>query len=252
MMSSALAARRRRKTARPKSKLSRIATYTLLSIALGYGLLISFPQMLFAHEVSYKNFKVFSREPIDDNIYAVLDEAQAKLSTSAFKEEVRPQVFIADSFNTYTLFANVKNKSFGITNPLLPTSNNFINRSDVARNLAFRSSEKDNKRSLSGVIAHEATHLVIRKRFGYVQAFLMPSWKVEGYCEYVAGSQTLDFETGVKRWKENPNDDADYEYFKYLQMVKYLLDTEKASADELFTKDFNTEEIEAAVFKSLP
>ena len=51
----------------------------------------------------------------------------------------------------------------------------------------------NNARSLSGVIAHEITHLLIRKKFGYWRNLTMPTWKKEGYAEYVAGGSTLPY-----------------------------------------------------------
>jgi hypothetical protein len=103
---------------------------------------------------------------------------------------------------------------------------------------------------LSGVIAHEVTHNLIRKKFGLINSFTsLPNWKDEGYCEYVAGDGTLSFEEGSRRWKENPNNDSKYAYFKYHQMVKYLLDVEKISVEELFNRDFDEKELQTKVFE---
>ena len=79
----------------------------------------------------------------------------------------------------------------------------------------------------------------------------MPAWKKEGYAEYVAGGSTLDYATGMQRWKANPGNDAGYQYFKYYSMVKYLLDTEKLSVEELFNTDINRSELEAKVLHTL-
>ena len=79
----------------------------------------------------------------------------------------------------------------------------------------------------------------------------MPAWKKEGYCEYVGGGPTLDYETGVRMWKANPKDDTGYQYFKYYMLVKYLLDTEKLSVDELFTRDIDRSALESRVLASL-
>jgi len=55
----------------------------------------------------------------------------------------------------------------------------------------------------------------------------------------------------VPRWKANPKNDTGYQYFKYYSMVKYLLDTEKLSVDELFNRDFDRSELEAKVLSTL-
>src|SRR6185369_6594848 len=149
------------------------------------------------------------------------------------------------------LSLNVGATSFGKGFALLPTSNVFINAADVDRNMVFRPAPVNNQRSLSGVVSHEITHLVIRNKFGYIKNVTMPAWKKEGYCEYVGGGPTLDYETGVRLWKANPNDDSGYQYFKYYMLVKYLLDTEKLSVDDLFTRDIDRSALESKVLTSL-
>jgi len=252
-LSSALAAYRRYREAKAKSKAYRTARYLFVSIAATYLLLLIFPQVLFAHEISYANAAVYSREPLDQNINAVLDKAEARLATSEINtREVKPRIFLTDGFKLYSLLSlysggNSFAKGFG----LLPTNNVFINKSDVAKDLVFRKAPANNERSLSGVIAHETTHLLIRKRYGYWRNFSMPTWKKEGYAEYVAGGSTLAYETGVKMWKENPQDGTGYQYFKYYMLVKYLLEHDKLSVDDLFNRDFDLAPLEERVLKSL-
>jgi hypothetical protein len=109
----------------------------------------------------------------------------------------------------------------------------------------------NNERSLSGVIAHETTHLLIRKKFGYWRNLTMPTWKKEGYAEHVAGGTTLTFEAGVKMWKENPQDGTGYQYFKYYMCVKYLLEHDQLSVDDLFNREIDVKSLEERVLKSL-
>ena len=224
---------RRYKAAKASSKAYRITRYLLMAAAVGYVLLLSFPQVLFAHEISYKNLKVYSREPLDDNIYAVLDKVESKLAASALdNQEVRPKIFIANSYGLYAFISlNLGGNSFGKRFPLLPTSNIFINKSDIEKDLVSRRAVENNHRSLSGVIAHEVTHLLIGKKFGHWRNLSMPVWKREGYAEYVAGGSTLPYETGVKMWKANPKGGTGYQYFKYYMLVKYLLEHDSQDRD---------------------
>ena len=80
----------------------------------------------------------------------------------------------------------------------------------------------------------------------------MPTWKNEGYCEYIAQDTTIPFEEGIRLWRENPNDDTGYRYIKYQAMIQYLLEKEKISVDDLFTKTFDENEIAAKTFENLP
>lgn len=252
-LSSGLAAYRRYKAAKANSRAYRILRYVLVSTVVAYVLLLSFPQVLFAHEISYKSFTVYSREPLDQNIYAVLDKVESRLAASEINnQEVKPKIYLTNGFSLYALLSlYLGGNSFGKGYAALPTSNVFINKSDLAKDLVFRNAVSNNQRSLSGVIAHETTHLLIRKRFGYWRNLTMPAWKKEGYAEYVAGGSTLSHETGVKLWKENPKDGTGYQYFKYYMMVKYLLERDKLSVDDLFNRDFDVRSLEERVLKSL-
>jgi hypothetical protein len=104
-------------------------------------------------------------------------------------------------------------------------------------------------RTLSGTIAHEATHILIRRKYGLLKSLLFPRWKTEGYCEYVGGGSNLSHEVGMKRWRENPNDDSTYDYFKYYMMVSYLLDVEKVSVGDLFDGSYDTRDLESKVLR---
>src|SRR5262245_13882153 len=139
--------------------------YLLASATLGYIILLTFPQVLFAYEVSHGNFKVYSREPLDSNIHRILDTVEARLAASGIhSEELEPRIFTSDSHGLYAVLGMyVGRNSFAKSYPLLPVSNVFVNRSDVGHDLVLRDAPAYRERSLSGVIAHEVTHLLVRK-----------------------------------------------------------------------------------------
>lgn len=252
-ISSALAAYKQYRVATSNNKAYRIVRFLVVSLVVVYVSLLIFPQILFAHEVSHKSFKVYSREPLDASVYAVIDQVESRLSTSPINDErVQPKVLLTNSFRWYSaLSLFIGGNSFGKGYALLPTTNVFINKADLTKDLVFRNAPANNQRSLSGVIAHETVHLLIRNRFGYWRNATMPAWKKEGYAEYVAGGSTLPYETGVKMWKANPTDVTGYQYFKYYMLVKHLLENEKISVDDLFNRDFDVAALEAKVLNSL-
>jgi hypothetical protein len=251
--SSALAAYHQYKAAKAHSRAYRILRYLVISAVVAYLFLLSFPQVLFAQEISYGNLTIYSREPLDTNIYAVLDKVETRLAASEINHpEVKPKIFLTNSFSLYALLSlYLGGNSFGKGFAALPTNNIFINKSDPAKDLVFRNAPANNERSLSGVIVHETTHLLIRKKFGYWRNLTMPTWKKEGYAEYVAGGSTLAYETGVRMWKENPRDGTGYQYFKYYMLVKYLLEHDKLSVEDLFNRDFDLGSLEERVLTSL-
>jgi hypothetical protein len=250
VITSTLNAYRQYRAAKAKSKAYKVLRYSVTAAFVAYLLIICFPQYLFAHEVTYQNFKVYSREPFDERIYKVLDDAEARLSKSPiYDREVSRRVFLTNSHSIYAFLSNKAFRSFANSIPFI--NNILINKSDVANDLVFLNRREHNERSLSGVIAHEVAHLFIRKRVGTLRASLMPIWKNEGYCEYVAGDSTITYEEGVKLWKENPHDDSKYRYFKYHMMMKYLLETERLSCEDVFDRDFDIRDLEAKVLRSL-
>jgi len=226
----------------------KILRYSLTTIVVAYFLTIAFPQYLFAHEVSHKNFKVYSTQPVDEKLYQILDSAEGRLVKSPIYDgELKHKVFLTGSHAFYGFLSNKAYKSFANSIPGL--DNILINKTDIGEDLVFLNRAERNKRSLSGVVAHEVTHLLIKKKFGYLNTVVtIPTWKNEGYCEYVAGDSTVTYEEGVQLLKENPTQDS---YFKYHLMVKYLLETEKLSIEELFNRDLDEKEVEAKVLASL-
>ena len=56
----------------------RIVRHVTLGVGVALVLLLSFPQLLFAHETTYGRFHVYSREPLDPSFHAVLDAAEAR------------------------------------------------------------------------------------------------------------------------------------------------------------------------------
>src|SRR5262245_23064735 len=220
-------------------------------IAATYLLLLCFPQVLFAHELSYRNLIIYSREPLDKSIYDVLDRVESRLAASAIDGDIKPRIFLTNGFDVYALLSlYIGSNSFGKSYAALPTDNVFINKADAAKDLVFRRAQP-NERSLSGVIAHEITHLWMRKRFGYWRNIAMPAWKKEGYAEYVAGGSTLDYDTGLRMWKADPRDGTGYQYFKYYMLVRYLLEHDKLGVDALVDRDFDMQSLEERVLDSL-
>ena len=249
-ITSTLNAYRQYRATRKKSKAYKIVRYCVTAVVVAYLLTISFPQYLFAYEATYEDFNVHSQAPLDHRIEKVLDDAEVRLAKSTiYDASVSRRVFLTKSHGMYTFLSNKAFRSFANSVPLI--NNIFINRSDVGADLVFLNRPQNNHRSLSGVIAHEVTHLFIRKKAGALRASLMPTWKNEGYCEYIAGDSTITFDEGVRLWKENPKDDSKYRFIKYHAMVKYLLETEKLTIEDVFNRDFDVRELEEKVFRSL-
>ena len=98
-------------------------------MAGAYLLLLCFPQVLFAHQLSYRNLGVYSREPLDESIYDVLDRVESRLAASGINGDVRPRIFLTNGFDTYALMSlYVGSNSFGKGYAALPRDHVFINK----------------------------------------------------------------------------------------------------------------------------
>src|SRR5688500_5776427 len=101
-LSSAVGAYRQYRNFKKQSRAYKIFRYTLTGIFAAYFLTLVFPQYLFAHEVSHKNFKVYARQPLDENINHVLDLAEERLLKSPiYDKDVMERIFISDTFGIY-------------------------------------------------------------------------------------------------------------------------------------------------------
>lgn len=237
-----------------QSNLRRIYKITSVSVAVigvAYLLLLTFPQPLFGYTVEYGKFNVHSREPIGPEIETVLDEAETRLRRSPlYDEAVSRNIYLTNGFGMYTFLSHKAYASFANSVPFI--ENVFINKTDLATDRVYMNREKNNSRSLSGVIAHEITHLFIQRRFGTLSSIAIPIWKKEGYCEYVARDSTVTLEEGIRLWRENPSDDNGYRFIKYQLMVKHLIEKENIDAQTLFETTYDENEVAAKTFAALP
>ena len=181
---------------------------------------------------------------------SVVAKANERLARVPFySAEKTRQIYLTGGPKMYALLSHKAYRSFANSVPFI--NNIMINKTDVPADRVIMNREFNNSRSLSGVIAHEVTHLATRERYGTVAASMMPTWKNEGYCEYIAGDTTIPIEEGIRRWRENPNDDTNYRYIKYQLMVRYLLEKQQITVDELFTQAFDERDVAARTFSSL-
>lgn len=236
---------------RPRKPKSRLRKYIDRSLNLLIGiwvLLLFFPQPLFAHSISVGRFFVYSDQPIPKSIETVISKANARLATSPYNSD-------ADSFSIYIATSTWRRcvmnplgwKPFGTSN--LITGNTILNRSDVSADLCFNNMPAHNQRSLHSVIAHECTHQLLRRRLGLLAAFRLPTWKNEGYCEYVAGDTSFDLHHGIEMLASGRDDSSPaFQYVKYYLAVRHILETEGFTEQQLVRQEFD---LEATISKSV-
>ena len=134
-------------------------------------------------------------------------------------------------------------KAFAINYPI--SQNIFISKSSISQNYTLRNGKENNKRTLSGVIAHETVHSLLENKLGLLKYKLLPSWKNEGYCDFIANESSFNKQKGVKEiCNDTENKDiTSFKYFKYRMITEYLFEERKVTLEKFFDEDFDLENI---------
>ena len=222
----------------PKTRLSRIlrrSERTLTVLLLLYAGLHVFPQVLFAHSVSADGITLYSRRPLPPEAVECTKRAAALIQQSELAVPGRRErVFVCNSSWLFRLFKPTAG-CFAFSVKL--TDNVFIADGDFTTDVARWPAPEFNTRSLSGVIAHEITHGLIRNRLGLMRGVTLADWVNEGYCDYVAKDSSFPEVEGRSRFvsgEDHPS--SSYRYFKYREMVRYLAESQRLSFAEIVAR----------------
>lgn len=161
----------------------------IAAIALGTTLYV--PSVLaFPHRAQFGEITVYSVAPIGPGMPAILDQAAKLDAASTIAAPLGPRaIYLTDGGWRWSLLSLPSSHgAFAITRPF--SSNIVLNRTSTEANRVENSAAIGNRRTLSGTIAHETTHLLINRRYG-LAARTFANWKVEGYCDFVAQESSL-------------------------------------------------------------
>lgn len=193
-----------------------------------------FPRMLlFPYRAMVGETPVFSATPIAPEIDDIVARADARVRESAIFTPgvLRRPVFLTDGGVRWRVLSLGASSSFGLNRSL--GGNIVINRSSVAADRVVNSSTVAGSRTLSGVIAHERTHMLIRARFGLLADGQYPVWVREGYCDYIAGGGTLS-DAEAARLRSSGGEPPALFYYDSRKRVEQILLENGGSVDALF------------------
>ena len=228
---------------------SRRAERVFSVVGVAYLILLVYPQPLFAHSITAHDITLYSRHPLSPQAVERLAQARALVNRSELASPHRTErVFLCDNPWLYRVFAPLAATSFAISMNF--TNNIFIANADIAADRVTSSSRSH--RPLSGVIAHEITHGLIRQRLGSWRSLWLREWVVEGYCDYVARSSTLTETEGrtLLIAGQEPMTPA-LRYYRNRQMVTYLIDQEHHSFHQVVARSGDEAQVAAATRKAL-
>lgn len=225
------------KTNEPKFIAQRVIGGFLAALFFVFVSVICAPQLLaFPHKAEVGSTTVYAESPIDAGQMArVLGRSDELLATTGlYHAPVGTRVFLTNGGWRWRLLALNNHMAFALTRP---TSNVIadaavFNRADPAQDKIFNGVD-DSARSLSGVIAHERTHMLLQRHFGIPRAVTFEQWKSEGYADHVAQESSLT-EGQVAAFKKARVDHWAIPYFEGRQRVAATLKRNGNSVDRLF------------------
>lgn len=187
--------------------------------------------LAFPHRTQLGEITVYSEAPIEPRLEAILGRAAKLTEASAIAAPLgRRTLYLTDGGWRWALLSLPTSRgAFAVTRPL--TGNIVVNRASIGEDTVHNNAMIANRRSLSGTIAHETTHLLIRDRYG-LAAMTFPDWKVEGYCDFVAQESSLS-EAQAALLKAQGRSTPALRYFDARRQVAAVLASGK-SVDQLF------------------
>ena len=227
-------------------KITRKKLFWILdSIILIYILILLFPQFLFAKKIDYKSFTVYyhAQKINIDSLKAILDDSEKLLKNSElYDASSKQKIFLCNSFGEFTFWAPFSRKSFALN--YMITQNIFISKASIAENKAFRNGKENNTRTLSSIIAHETTHSLLEDRLGTRKYLSLPTWKNEGYCDFIADESSFNLQEGKKLiCKEQDIESLSFQYFIYRMITTNLFENQKMSLDVFLREEMDYTEL---------
>lgn len=176
---------------RRRSRAMRIAQGVALFLVALLGTATAAPQLLaWPYSAEIGHTRIYSESPIPPEMRAVLARSDALVARSPFADPgLERRLFLTDGGWRWDLLALTSRGAFALRRPLRDAI--VVNASNVAADRVENGAPVGGARSLSGVIAHETTHLIVAHRLGEWRAFMLPGWKSEGYADYVARESSL-------------------------------------------------------------
>lgn len=194
------------------------------------------PAMLFfPYSAQSGGHEVYSETPIDQ---AALDRVTKRSSslvqTSPLARPSEPRrIFLTEGGWRWLWLANRSHKAFAISQrvgePII------FNRSDLARDRVRNGGAVGGERTVSGVLAHEICHGMLRRRFGLTVDWTKPQALREGYCDHVAQESSLTA-AQVTKLKAAGEKHPAIPYFEGRQRVAAELQRNGSNIDALFAK----------------
>ncbi len=205
-----------------------VSVLLVLAVAIIYA-----PQLLaFPYQQRIGTVTVYAERPIDSRIGSELAHAEGLLRASPiYTGPLDRSLFLTDGGWRWRLLAIQSPGAFAFRRPF--SSAIVFNRSDVGKDRVMNGRAIGGTRTLSGVIAHETTHVMIANHLGEVRSAMLPTWQQEGYADHVARESSLTDAEAARLRKTDPGAPG-LVYYDARQRVATALSAKRGSVDAFF------------------
>lgn len=198
------------------------------------GMVFYVPAALaFPYEGQVGRTKIYSASPIAPEIVAVIDRADRLLARSPLHDPrlERTLVFTDGGWRWTVMAVGVRDK-IAFRRPFASVL--VFNRADIAGDRPWMTAPTAGVRTLSGTIAHESVHVLTARRLGEWRYARLPTWKKEGYADYVSQEPKFGDGDEARLRKSDPTAPI-LAYADARRRVAARLARNGGSLDELFS-----------------
>lgn len=211
-----------------------IVNQVLLPIVLILMLWVT-PRALIAKNDEINNISLYSNSDV-----GFQSDLMARMEKYNIKLDADINIFLPSSESEYNLLT-------------LYTQRGTLGLNLNALNMIFINPNCPETRKPVDIVVHEVGHSYLKQEFGLLHIFKIPTWKQEGFCEYISESSTFPFEEGLAIFKDperelelktsNKKRKVRYMYFTYRLVYEYLVKEKGMSLHQIFETDLDFESL---------
>jgi hypothetical protein len=214
-----------------------------LFLALGLPLalwisVLAAPQLLaFPYHAEIGITRVYSEKPFrTDDMRRILARSDALTTRTGRLDPAGTRIFLTDGGWRWRILALTSRGAFAYTRPISTIVSDavVVNRADPTIDMAFNGRAIGGRRKLSGVIAHERTHIWTGRALGLVGHALLPNWKREGYADYIAQETSLTA-AEYARLKQSGTDHPAIAYYESRQRIEAIAKIDGGTIAAMFS-----------------
>jgi hypothetical protein len=220
--------------------------FLLVMSAAIYSVLLAKPDMYFSKRVSYREFTVHTRVPMNvSEVEGTLESARERIAASElFKEGMKFDIYLPSSRGQFAFFAPLQKGEYVRVSAL--HGGIFIAAADFKSGEARKMPGDAKYRSLSSIITVGAAWEMTRRRLRPLTYMFMHEWKVRGYAAILAGLNG-DFSPSEACAAAGTPEQQDY---RYRLMLETVLKEEQVFYNDLLDKNFSYQNAELRLKKA--